>query len=142
MRPIRLHPRVYDDIDEALANTREQFGPRRVLLYARLISKGRQTLRRHPTIVSCVKISVLEYVCIASRRIESMRHMATSIECTRTAPSTSRASFISPGTCLTSQIGGSEQRHRGDANCEVAAARTVASRGSTLSTQKRGVSFR
>jgi len=89
MRPIRLHPRVYDDIDEALANTREQFGPRRVLLYARLISKGRQTLRRHPTIVSCVKISVLEYVCIASRRVESMRHMATSIECTRTAPSTS-----------------------------------------------------
>jgi len=50
MRPIRLHPRVYDDIDEALANTREQFGPRQVLLYARLISKGRQTLRRHPTI--------------------------------------------------------------------------------------------
>ena len=50
MKPVRLHPRVYDDIDEALAYTREQFGPRQVVLYARLISKGRQTLRRHPTI--------------------------------------------------------------------------------------------
>lgn len=50
MRLVRLHPRVYDDIDEALAYTREQFGPRQVVLYARLISKGRQTLRRHPTI--------------------------------------------------------------------------------------------
>jgi len=50
MTAVRLHPRVYDDIDDALAETREQFGPRQVGLYARLISKGRQTLRRHPTI--------------------------------------------------------------------------------------------
>jgi len=50
MRPIRLHPGVYGDIDEALAFTREQFGPRQVVFYARLITKGRQTLRRHPTI--------------------------------------------------------------------------------------------
>ena len=50
MTAVRLHPRVYDDIDDALAQTREQFGPRQVGLYARLISKGRRTLRRHPTI--------------------------------------------------------------------------------------------
>jgi len=50
MRPVRLHPRVYSDIDEALAYTREHFGPRHVLVYARLIIKGRQTLRRQPTI--------------------------------------------------------------------------------------------
>jgi len=50
MKLVRLHPRVYDDIDEALAYTREQFGPRQVVRYARLISKGRQTLRLHPTI--------------------------------------------------------------------------------------------
>ncbi len=50
MTPIRLHPRVYDDIDEALAHTRAQFGTRQVSLYAQLIVKGRQTLRRHPTI--------------------------------------------------------------------------------------------
>ncbi len=50
MKPIRLHPRVYNDIDEALAQTREQFGPRQVLLYARLIVEGRRTLQRHPTI--------------------------------------------------------------------------------------------
>jgi hypothetical protein len=42
MKPVRLHPRVYDDIDEALAYTREQLGARQVVLYARLISKGRQ----------------------------------------------------------------------------------------------------
>ena len=50
MKPVRLHPRVYDDIDEALADTREQFGPRQVVHYARLINEGRKTLRRHPTI--------------------------------------------------------------------------------------------
>lgn len=50
MKPIRLHPRVYDDIDEALADTREKFGPKQVVLYARLIIEGRRTLRRHPTI--------------------------------------------------------------------------------------------
>ncbi len=50
MKPIRLHPRVYDDIDEALAHTRAEFGPRQVLIYERLIVEGRLTLRRHPTI--------------------------------------------------------------------------------------------
>lgn len=44
MKRVRLHPRVYDDIDEALAYTREQFGPRQVLLYARLIAEGRRIL--------------------------------------------------------------------------------------------------
>jgi plasmid stabilization system protein ParE len=50
MKPLRLHPRVYDDIDEALAWTRAEFGPRQVEIYARLIVEGRSTLRRHPTI--------------------------------------------------------------------------------------------
>jgi len=50
MRPVRLHPRVYEDIDEALAYTREQFGQRQIPVYARLIVEGRLTLRRHPTI--------------------------------------------------------------------------------------------
>ena len=50
MKPIRLHPRVYDDIDEALARTRAEFGPRQVAIYAKLIVEGRLTLRRHPTI--------------------------------------------------------------------------------------------
>jgi len=59
--------RVDRNIDEALAYTRDQFGRRQVVSYARLISKGRQTLRRHPTIASCAKISAQEYVCIASQ---------------------------------------------------------------------------
>jgi plasmid stabilization system protein ParE len=50
MRPIRLHPRVYSDIDEALAHTRAQFGRGQVPVYERLIVEGRLTLRRHPTI--------------------------------------------------------------------------------------------
>jgi len=50
MRPVRLHPRVYDDIDEALAYTRAEFGPRQVPIYERLIVEARLTLRRHPTI--------------------------------------------------------------------------------------------
>lgn len=50
MRRLRLHPLVYDDIDEALAYTRERFGPRQVESYARLIIGARLTLRRHPTI--------------------------------------------------------------------------------------------
>jgi plasmid stabilization system protein ParE len=73
MRPIRLHPRVYDDIDEALAQTREQFGPRQVVLYARLIVKGRQTLRRHPTIGQLrddLGAGVRVY-CIAAGRINA-----------------------------------------------------------------------
>jgi len=50
MRPIRLHPRVYSDIDEALAATREQFGPGQLPVYERLIVEGRLRLRQHPTI--------------------------------------------------------------------------------------------
>jgi plasmid stabilization system protein ParE len=50
MSPVRLHPRVYDDIGEALAQTRELFGPLQVPVYERLIVEGRLTLRRHPTI--------------------------------------------------------------------------------------------
>jgi plasmid stabilization system protein ParE len=50
MKPIRLHPRVYDDIDQALAHTRTEFGPRQVPVYARLIVEGRLAIRRHPTI--------------------------------------------------------------------------------------------
>jgi len=50
MRPVRLHPRVYDDIDEALASTRAQFGHGQVPIYQRLIVEARLTLRRHPTI--------------------------------------------------------------------------------------------
>jgi len=50
MRRVRLHPLVYDDIDEALAYTRERFGPRQVQIYARLIVEARLTLREHPTI--------------------------------------------------------------------------------------------
>lgn len=50
MRPIRLHARVYSDIDEALAYTRAEFGRWQVLGYARLIVDGRLTLRQHPTI--------------------------------------------------------------------------------------------
>ncbi|MGE0328625.1 MAG: type II toxin-antitoxin system RelE/ParE family toxin [Polyangiaceae bacterium] len=50
MLAIRLHPLVYDDVDEALAHTRERFGPRQVQVYARLIIEARQTLRQHPTI--------------------------------------------------------------------------------------------
>ncbi len=50
MRPVRLHPLVYDDIDEALAQTRERFGPAQVRLYEQLIVEGRPTLRLHPTI--------------------------------------------------------------------------------------------
>lgn len=50
MRPIRLHPRVYDDIDEALSYTRAEFGPLQVPVYERLIVEARLTLRRHPTI--------------------------------------------------------------------------------------------
>ena len=50
MKPIRLHARVYDDIDEALAHTRAEFGPQQVPVYERLIVEGRLTIRRHPTI--------------------------------------------------------------------------------------------
>jgi plasmid stabilization system protein ParE len=50
MSPVRLHPRVYQDIEEALAYTREQFGPRQVHVYERLIVEARLTLRRNPTI--------------------------------------------------------------------------------------------
>ncbi|MEZ4229064.1 MAG: type II toxin-antitoxin system RelE/ParE family toxin [Polyangiaceae bacterium] len=50
MRAVRLHRLVYDDIDEALAHTRERFGPRQVEVYARLIVEARLTLREHPTI--------------------------------------------------------------------------------------------
>jgi plasmid stabilization system protein ParE len=50
MRPVRLHPLVYDDIDEAFAQTRERFGPGQVSVYERLIVEGRLTLGRHPTI--------------------------------------------------------------------------------------------
>jgi plasmid stabilization system protein ParE len=50
MRPVRLHPLVYDDIDQALERTRERFGPTQVPVYERLIIEGRLTLRRHPTI--------------------------------------------------------------------------------------------
>ena len=142
MRPIRLHPRVYDDIDEALASTREQFGPRQVVLYARLISKGRQTLRRHPTIGQLREDlgPGIRVYCIAAGRINAPHGYIYRVHEDGTIY-VARLVHLA-GTCLTSQIGGSEQRHRGDANCEVAAARTVASRGSTLSTQKRGVSFR
>ena len=62
---------------------------------------------------NCAKISAQEYVCIASRRAESTRRMVTSTECTRTAPSTSRASFISPDTFRTSPKGRSKERVRG-----------------------------
>ena len=99
MTAVRLHPRVYDDIDDALAQTREQFGPRQVGLYARLISKGRQTLRRHPTIGQLREDLGPEYASTASRRAESKRLMDTSIECTTTAPFTSRAWFILRVTC-------------------------------------------
>jgi hypothetical protein len=44
MKPIRLHRRVYDDIDEALAVTRAEFGARQVPIYERLIVEGRLTL--------------------------------------------------------------------------------------------------
>jgi plasmid stabilization system protein ParE len=73
MKPVRLHPRVYDDIDEALAHTREQFGPRQVVLYARLISKGRQTLRRHPTIGQLREDlgPGIRVYCIAAGRIKA-----------------------------------------------------------------------
>jgi len=50
VKPVRIHPRVYDDIDEALSHTRERFGADQVAVYARLIVEGRLTLRRHPTI--------------------------------------------------------------------------------------------
>ena len=73
MKPVRLHPRVYDDINEALAYTREQFGPRQVVLYARLIVKGRQTLRRHPTIGQLredVGPGIRVY-CVAAGRIKA-----------------------------------------------------------------------
>ena len=73
MKPVRLHPRVYDDIDEALAYTREQLGPRQVVLYARLISKGRQTLRRHPTIGQLREDlgAGIRVYCIAAGRINA-----------------------------------------------------------------------
>jgi hypothetical protein len=39
------HPRVYDDIDDALAQTRQQFGPGQLPVYERLIVEARMTLR-------------------------------------------------------------------------------------------------
>ena len=73
MKLVRLHPRVYDDIDEALAYTREQFGPRQVVRYARLISKGRQPLRRHPTIGQLREDlgAGIRVYCIAAGRINA-----------------------------------------------------------------------
>ncbi len=73
MTPIRLHPRVYDDIEEALADTRERFGTRQVSLYARLIVKGRQTLRRHPTIGQLREDlgAGVRVFCIAAGRIKA-----------------------------------------------------------------------
>ncbi len=50
MRSIRFHPRVYVDIDAALAQTREHFGIAQVPIYERLIVEARRTLRQHPTI--------------------------------------------------------------------------------------------
>jgi plasmid stabilization system protein ParE len=50
MRPVRLHPEVYADIDDALAETLARFGARQVPVYERLIVEGRLTLRSHPTI--------------------------------------------------------------------------------------------
>lgn len=50
MKPVRIHRRVYDDIDDALLYTRERFGLDQVPVYAQLIVEGRLTLRRHPTI--------------------------------------------------------------------------------------------
>lgn len=50
MKPVRIHPCVYEDIDDALSYTRERFGPHQVPVYERLIVEGRLTLRRHPTI--------------------------------------------------------------------------------------------
>ena len=108
MKLVRLHPRVYDDIDEALAYTREQFGPRQVVRYARLIRKVARPCDCTRPSASSVKISALEYVCIASQQAESTRHTVRSTEYTRTAPSTLRASFILPDTCRTSPKGSSE----------------------------------
>ena len=73
MRPVRLHPRVYDDIDEALAYTREQFGPKQVVLYSRLIITGRQILRRHPTIGQLREDlgAGIRVYCIAAGRIKA-----------------------------------------------------------------------
>ena len=50
MKPVRLHRRVYDDIDDALAHTRAEFGPAQVAVYERLIVEARLALRHHPTI--------------------------------------------------------------------------------------------
>ena len=102
MKPARLHPRVYDDIDEALAYTREQFGPRQVILYARLIAKGRKTLRSHPTIGQLREDlgPGIRVYCIAAG--QSGRRMVTSIGLTKMGPSTSRASFTLPAICRTS----------------------------------------
>jgi plasmid stabilization system protein ParE len=73
MTPIRLHPRVYDDIEEALAHTLAEFGPRQVPVYARLIVQGRLTLRRHPTIGQLHPElgPDIRVFCIASGRIRA-----------------------------------------------------------------------
>jgi len=73
MRRVRLHPLVYDDIDEALAYTRERFGPRQVPVYERLIVEARLTLRRHPTIgqVRDELGPSVRVFCIAQRRIRA-----------------------------------------------------------------------
>lgn len=73
MRPIRLHPRVYDDIDEALAATRAEFGPLQVPKYERLIVEGRLTLRRHPTIghLQPELGPGVRVFCIAQRKIKA-----------------------------------------------------------------------
>lgn len=50
MRRVRLHPLVYDDIDNALAYTRERFGPHQVPVYERLLIEARLTLCNYPMI--------------------------------------------------------------------------------------------
>lgn len=73
MRPVRIHSRVSADIDEALAYTRAQFGPRQVPIYARLIVQGRLALRRHPTIGTLREDlgSGIRVFCIAQGRIRA-----------------------------------------------------------------------
>ena len=110
MTAVRLHPRVYDDIDDALAQTRNSGQDRSASMRGSL-ARAARLCEGIPLSASCAKISALEYASTASRRAESKRRMDTSNECTTTAPFTSRAWFILRVTCPNYHNGNSDEDH-------------------------------
>jgi plasmid stabilization system protein ParE len=50
MKKVERHRQVDADVDEALAHTLAEFGPKQVPVYARLIIEGLMTMRYQPTI--------------------------------------------------------------------------------------------